>query len=187
MPIALGCALYPEIGSSVYSRAAFAPAENNLRVLSVFLFLMYFTMPLGTALLAAGRQRAWAIVQSLCVVVSAALDPILVPWFQRRTGNGGLGICTASVISEIIVVVCGVCLIPRGFFDRQFWRSLFFGLVSALVMVAVARALHGFNSFLAAPVAVSAYAVALRLTGGVGQTEVDAVREVFLRKFRRRA
>src|SRR6185295_18618420 len=75
MPLAFGCALYPDIGTTIYSRAAFAPAEANLRILSVFLFLMYFTMPLGTVLLASGRQRGWAVVQSLCVVVSVVLDP----------------------------------------------------------------------------------------------------------------
>ena len=40
--------------------------------------------------MAAGRERPWAISQFLCVVVSAALDPILVPWFQAHRGNGGL-------------------------------------------------------------------------------------------------
>ncbi|MEI9953265.1 MAG: hypothetical protein WDO74_30885 [Pseudomonadota bacterium] len=88
MPIALGCALYPDVGVAIFSKKAFGPAADDLRVLSAFLFLVYFTMPIGVCVLASGKQRAWSIVQSLCIAVSVVLDPILVPWFERRYGNG---------------------------------------------------------------------------------------------------
>jgi O-antigen/teichoic acid export membrane protein len=94
IPVALGCLLYPDIGIAFYDRKSFLPAEMNVRFLSLFVLLLYFTMPLGICVLAAGRQRAWTIVQSSCIVVSLALDPIL-PWFQRRTGNGA-GVCVAT-------------------------------------------------------------------------------------------
>jgi O-antigen/teichoic acid export membrane protein len=167
IPVALGCLLYPDIGIAFYDRRLFLQAEDNVRVLSVFVFLLYFTMPLGISILAAGKQRAWTFVQSSCVVVSLALDPLLVPFFQRRMGNGGLGVCIASVVSEVIVLICGVWLAPRGLFDRRFWRSLGPPLASGVAMAVAARLLHTVNSFVAAPVAVAVYGASLWLTGGI--------------------
>jgi O-antigen/teichoic acid export membrane protein len=176
IPVALGCLLYPDIGIALFDRKAFLPAEDNVRVLSLFVLLLYFTMPIGICILAAGRQRAWALVQSSCVVVSLVLDPFLVSWFQQRTGNGGLGVCVATVVSEILVLGCGIWLAPRGIFDRRFWHSLVPALVSGAAMVVVARVLHSTTSFIAAPVAVTAYVGCLWMTGGLDESLVRELR-----------
>jgi O-antigen/teichoic acid export membrane protein len=177
-PVAVGCYLFPEIGISVFGTRSFRPAEENLQVLSLFLFLTYFSMPLGNCLLAAGRQRTWALVQAVCVAVSLAGDPFLVPWFDRHAGNGGLGVCWTTVLSEVLMVVFGVVLAPRGIFDRRFARGLALGGLSGLVMVATARALSRWSAFAVAPLAVAAYIVTLWLTGGVEKHQVAAVREL---------
>lgn len=186
VPIAVGCALYPELGISIFSRQAFGPAANDLRILSIFVLLVYFTMTLGTCLLAAGKQRSWAIIQCLCVVVSAVLDPILVPWFQARMANGGLGTCVASVVSEVFMVIAGVWLTPRGVFDRMLLRGLFLAMVAGGAMALVARLLHHVTPFVAAPVAVVAYGVALVLTGGIDKEQLQMFKGIVGRKLARR-
>jgi O-antigen/teichoic acid export membrane protein len=185
VPVALGCLLYPEIGISIFSRKSFGPAEDNLRISSLFIFLVYFTMPLGICILAAGKQRAWSIVQSLCIVVSLVLDPVLVPWFQTRNKNGGLGLSLAGVLSEVLVVACGVALAPRGIFDRRFARLLALALVSGAAMAVVAHALRAINSFIAAPIALCAYGVALVLTGAVEKQQIQSARAIIARKLSR--
>lgn len=182
MPIALGCALYPDIGIAIYGSHKYAPAAGNLRIMAILLFLMYFTMPLSTALLAANRQRAWALVQSVCLLVSVVLDPILVPFFQRRTGNGGLGICTAAVVSEILVLAIGAYIAPRGLFGGAFWRSVIPVVPSGVAMVVVALLLRGLSSYVASPIAIAAYVVVLRLTGGLDDALLEAGRNYFKRK-----
>jgi O-antigen/teichoic acid export membrane protein len=186
IPVALGCLLYPDIGIAFYDRRLFLQAEDNVRVLSLFVLLLYFTMPLGICILAAGKQRAWTLVQSSCVVVSLVLDPLLVPWFQRRMGNGGLGVCIASVVSEVIVLICGIWLAPRGIFDGRFWRSLGPALVSGVAMVIAARLLHAAtNSFVAAPIAVTVYGTCLWLTGGIDDSLLLELRRFFGSKLSR--
>jgi O-antigen/teichoic acid export membrane protein len=176
IPVALGCAIYPDIGIAIYGHKTFGRAEENLRILSLFLALVYFTMPLGVAAFAKGKQRGWAFVQSLCVLVSLVLDPILVPWFQRRTGNGGLGICTATVVSEIVVVACAIPLTGLEFYDRLFWRSFLSALLAGSGMTATAYLLRSLNSFLAAPLAVMVYAAILWWTGALEKRYLDAIR-----------
>ena len=185
MPIALGCGLYPDIGIAIFSKEGFGPAADDLRVLSVFLFLVYFTMPIGCCVLAAGKQRAWSVVQSLCVVVSLALDPLLTPWFQRRSGNGGLGPCVAAIVSEVLVVGCGVVLMPKDIFDARLRRTLFFALLSGAAMAVVARLTRSITPFVAAPLAVLAYAGALWATGEIDRSQLDKIRDAIARKFSR--
>jgi O-antigen/teichoic acid export membrane protein len=182
VPVALGCALFPDVGVSVYGRKSFGLAEDNLRVLALFLFLVYFTMPLGTCLTASGKQRAWAIVQSLCVAVSLVLDPILVPWFQLHLNNGGLGVCWAAVTSEIFVLICGVALAPHGIFGGRFWRTLSLAMVSGGAMTGVARTLSSLSPFIVAPASVGVYVGTLWLTGGIDKGHISALRDLVRRK-----
>ncbi|HKQ68817.1 MAG TPA: oligosaccharide flippase family protein [Polyangiaceae bacterium] len=186
VPAAAGCALYPDIGIRIYGRSGFQQAEADLRALALFVFLVYFSMVLGVALLAAGKARAWAFVQFLCVAVSLIADPLLVPWFQERMGNGGLGVCVANVGSEVLMVVGGIWLVPRGVFDRSLVRGLSSALFAGGVMAGVAILLSGLPALAAAPIAVVAYVACLWITGGLTADQVEAVRTLMARKFSRK-
>jgi len=186
-PVAIGCALFPDIGVALFSRTTFRPAEDNLRVMSVFVALVYFSMPLGICIMAAGRQRAWSIVQCLCVVSALVLDPLLVPVFQSRFGNGGLGLCIVAGISEAIMIGFGVALAPRGIFDRGFGRLLLAVTVSGVAMGVVGQAALPLSSYVAAPLALAAYAAALWLTGGIDANHLRAVRSALSRSRLRRS
>jgi O-antigen/teichoic acid export membrane protein len=184
-PIALGCALYPDIGIRAFSRHEFGPAEADVRVLSVFVLALFYSMILAVAITASGRSRAWAVCQFSCVVVSAVLDPLLVPYCQHRYGNGSLGVCASTVVSEVLIVVAGGALLPRGILDRRLARTLGLTVVAGLAMVAAARLLSGVTSFVAAPIAVVAYGVCLWGTGGVDPALVDLIRNSVTRRFAR--
>jgi len=186
IPTALACGLYPQIGVSLFNRESFGPAEDNLRVLSVLVALIYFSMPLSTCIMAAGKQRAWSIVQSLCVVASLILDPILVPMFQQRTGNGGLGLCVAAVISEALMIAVGVALAPAGVFDAKLRRVLMLSTVAGIAMLLVARVTQTLTPFIAAPLALSAYAAVLWLTGGIDKGQISMAWTAIGGRFARR-
>jgi O-antigen/teichoic acid export membrane protein len=114
LPVALGCGLFPEVGVAIFGQQNFAPAADDLRILAPYVFLVYFSMIIGSCLVSAGRQNGWTTVQLGSVIVSAVLDPPLISWFQSHHGNGGLGVCTAAVISEVFMVCGGLWLLPKG-------------------------------------------------------------------------
>ena len=114
VPVALGCGLFPQIGVAIFGQQNFAPAADDLRILAPYVFLVYFSMVIGSCLVSSGRQNSWTAVQLGSVVVSAALDPLLIGWFQAQYGNGGLGVCTAAVVSEVLMVTGGLWLLPKG-------------------------------------------------------------------------
>jgi O-antigen/teichoic acid export membrane protein len=175
VPVALGCALYPEIGVALFSRQSFRPAEDNLRIMALMVALVYFSMPLGTCILAAGKQRAWAVVQGVCVIASLILDPLLVPMFQQRFGNGGLGLCVAAVISEAFMVGFGIAMVPRGVFDEGLRRFLRLTVVAGAGMAVVGLLLKQLTVVAAAPLSLAAYAGLLWAVGGISNEQVSWV------------
>ncbi|HYQ17769.1 MAG TPA: flippase [Polyangiaceae bacterium] len=183
VPVALACGLYNDVGIAIFSKAGYSRAGENLQVMAVFLFLLYFSMPLGTSIMAAGRQKAWAVAQFVCVLVSAVLDPILIPWFQRHNGNGGLGVCVAAVISEVLMVASGWWIAERGIFDRALGLNLLRTLGAGAIMFVVARLLGFLNSFIAAPIALLSYAGGLWVLGGLGRDQIESLRQAMGPKF----
>jgi O-antigen/teichoic acid export membrane protein len=185
-PLALGCGLYPDLGVAIFGRQSYEPASDNLRVLAFFLLLVYLSVPIGVSLLAAGRQKAWAATQLICVFVSAALDPVLVPRFQRQMGNGGLGVCVASVLSEMVMVTGGILLMPRGVLDRAWVRCGLCTIASGVAMALAARLLSTVNQFIAAPLALLVYVVALWATGGLEKDHIQVFEELIVSKIKRK-
>jgi O-antigen/teichoic acid export membrane protein len=185
MPMVLGCALYPGIGVSIFGREAFRPTEDILRYSSPWLFLVYFSMPIGIALVAGGRQRAWTIVQLLAVVNNAVLDPFLIRHFEQSAGNGGIGLSIAAALSELFLVAAGIALLPRGVFDRGLARTLGMAVLGGGVMAGAAFAFAALPALVAAPLAVSTYALTLYLTGAISRAQAAALTEFVRRKLKR--
>jgi O-antigen/teichoic acid export membrane protein len=166
-PASLSCALFPDLGVAIFGERYFGPAEDDLRMLAPYLFLVYFSMPIGSCLASSGRQSGWTAVQFACVVVSALCDPPLIRWFQAHTGNGGLGVCVAAVASELLMVIGGSYLLPKGVLQQIPRRKLVSALCSGAVMVLVALSLARVEVILRASLALLAYVLCLQLSGGM--------------------
>lgn len=185
IPLALCCALYSDLGVAIYGKSGYAPAAQNLVVLSGLLLLVYFSMPLGSGLLAMGRHVAWATAQFGCVALRIVLNPLLIVWFQQHYGNGGLGVCVSSVLCEILLVGVALYMIPRGVVNRELAKSLGKGAIAGIAMVAAALSLRSVNPWLAAPVAAAVYFIALYLIGGVDMTQLTRITDGIKNRFAR--
>jgi O-antigen/teichoic acid export membrane protein len=172
VPVALGCALFPEIGIGIFSETAYGPAENNLRILSVFVLLVYFSVIMGASITSSGRQIPWTMVQFASVIVSAACDPPLIIWFQAHTGNGGLGVCVATVGSEVLMLAGGLYLLPKGILSRVMLRDFGKALLAGGVMALVGLSLTAFGVLTRAVLAVIAYVACLWVSGALDVREL---------------
>lgn len=162
-----GTALFaPWIVNLIYG-ASFAPAAQSLSVMSVFIVLVYGSIVLGPAIAAAGRQWLWCGAQSLCLVVSVVLDPILIPWTQTTYGNGSVGVSMAVGVAEIAMVSCGLLIVPRGVVGSALGRTLLRCLVAAVAAGGLGWLSRGLP-LVALPVTMVTYVGALWL-----QRELD--------------
>jgi O-antigen/teichoic acid export membrane protein len=185
VPASVGCFLFADVAVALFNRDAFGPAAENLRVMSAFVFLVYFTIVIGTALMAAGKQAPWAWAQSCCVLVSAVADPLLIPLFQRTLGNGGVGVAVSTIGSEVLMVLAALWLAPRGTLGLPFVRTLGRALAAGAAMVVAALLTQGFAWPARVIASICAYAVTVVALGGVGPEPRRIFRDVVLAKLRR--
>src|SRR5262249_43761039 len=73
----------------------FGPAGRILQVFAPGFFLLFIDVLFGYALIALGRATALSIAKVGSVLISTGLDLVLIPLFQQRTGNGGIGVMVA--------------------------------------------------------------------------------------------
>lgn len=187
VPAAAGTILFADtIVALAFGRSGFAPAADNLRILSVFVLLVYLNIVGGYVLAAAGREKAWAVAQSLCLVISLVFDPILIPILQARTGNGGLGVCLAMAASEICMTAAAAALLPRGVLDRHLLGCALRTLAAGAAMGAAGALLSRWS--VAAAVAGSAlvYLVVVNAIGGVTAEHRELARTLLRSTGRRR-
>lgn len=157
-----GTAIFaPWAVSWIYGADDFGPAGASLSVMSVFILLVYGSIVVGPAISAAGRQWRWCAAQSLCLVVSAVLDPLLIPWAQTHYGNGSLGVSLSIGIAEIAMLTLGLAILPVGVVNRSLGRTLGRCLTAAVGAAAVGLALHALP-VLAIPATVLTYVGLLR-------------------------
>jgi O-antigen/teichoic acid export membrane protein len=96
------------------SKGNFAPAAIILSVFGLGLFLVFIDVLLGTSATALGRTTPFSIIKIGTVVLATGLELLLVPWFQRVHGNGGIGVVTAFVGCELLVFAGLLSLMPPG-------------------------------------------------------------------------
>jgi lipopolysaccharide exporter len=172
VPVALGCGLFAQLGVSIFGQRDFGPAADDLRILAPYVFMVYFSMVMGSCLVASGRQNGWTVVQLGSVIVSAALDPLLIGWFQLHFANGGLGVCVATVISEVLMVIGALWMLPKDILATIPIRKLASALLSGTAMAIVCFSTTALDEIARAILAVLAYVLCLHVTGGVNLTQL---------------
>lgn len=163
----------------VYGGRAFGPTADILRVSSVFILCLFMNFVLGTAVMAAGRQKPWIWIKSVVVVLLVILNVVLIPGTQAFMGNGGVGAAAAAATAEVVLVAAAVWLLPRGTLDRSVSREAGRVLAGAVAMAAVKLALGGASIFVGIPLAVAAYLGAIAALGGVRPGDVAELRATF--------
>ncbi len=101
----------------IYGSSGFEPAAVILQVFAPGLFLLFVDMLIASIVYACGGAKGFAIAKIVSVLVSTALDVVLVPIFQARTGNGGIAIVVSFAASEFVVFTGALIVLKRGTFS----------------------------------------------------------------------
>jgi O-antigen/teichoic acid export membrane protein len=87
----------------VYGRQHFGPSGIIVKVYAPGFLLLFVNTLLGYALFALQRAKAFSVVKMGSLVFSTVLELVLIPIFQQRMGNGGIGVVAAFVAGEFVV------------------------------------------------------------------------------------
>jgi O-antigen/teichoic acid export membrane protein len=157
--VAVGTWFFADVAIGVVYGKHFGPAGDILRVFGLGLFLVFIDMLLSGALVALGRATAFSVLKIATVFLCTALEMVLIPYFQRRTGNGGLGAVTAFAGCEILIFGGMLLLLPRGL-APTILVDCGRALGSAIVAAAALHLLPPMTPWLGIPVCIAVYTLA---------------------------
>jgi O-antigen/teichoic acid export membrane protein len=162
----------------VYGRHAFEPAAVILRVFGLALFLVFVDFLLGYSLTALGRSTGWAVVKIVTVVVAAGLELFLIGYFQRRSGNGGIGVVVAFGLCELGVFVGSLLLMPRGTLGASLPLDAGRSLASALITVFVCSVALHLPGWAGIPVCIAVFTLCSLGLGLLRRDDVQVLKEL---------
>jgi O-antigen/teichoic acid export membrane protein len=164
---AVGTYVFADLAIAViYGAGRFDPAVPILQVSAPSFFLFFVDVLLGSAIVASDRAVSMAVAKVFNVLASTVLDFLLIPYFQHRYGNGGLGAAIAYGGSEVIMFVAALWIIPRGSLGLAFAGDFLRAVAvagGALAVVALLPPLWPVWGLLIATAVFAVLAVVLRL------------------------
>ena len=118
----------------------------------IALSLWNLVIVFGAIAAAVDRQVAWAYAMLGTVVLNIALNAAAIPYFQEAHGNGGIGVAGATLVSESVMVLIAIALVPKNLFTRHLAtmgaRVAACGGVMALAVSPSRRRPHGVAALL---------------------------------------
>jgi PST family polysaccharide transporter len=156
---ATGTYLFGELAIAIiFGESGFAPSGVVLQAYAPGLFLMFVDVQLGHAAVAVGRERRFAALKAATIVLSTGLCLVLIPYFEARSGNGGVGVVLAFVASELVVFGGAVLLLPRAALDPALAGDTVRAVAAALLTLGLFRLLPPLSPVLGIPLCVVAFA-----------------------------
>jgi len=165
----------------VYGQRDFGPSAMILKVYAPGFFLVFIDILLGYSLFALGRVTAFSVVKAVSLVASTALQLVLIPIFQQRTGNGGIGVVAAFVASEIVVLAGAIFLLGGGALGLNVALDMARALGSAALTVLLFWLLPPLPFLVGVPVCVVAFFLCSVGFGLVRPSDIQLLRDL-LRK-----
>jgi hypothetical protein len=138
---------------------------------------LFINITLGTILIISGRQFVWSMVKGAMILVSAAASFWLMPYWQARAGNGGIGAAMLVAIAELGMLTAAIVLVPRGLMEGFMLADLLRAMIASGAMVAAAHFLAGAPLVVGLVAAPLAYLVAQLAVGGIGARDLSFLRD----------
>jgi O-antigen/teichoic acid export membrane protein len=181
--VAVGTWFFADVAIGViYGHQHFEPAGAILRIFGVGLFLVFIDGLLASASIAVGRATAFSVLKIATVALATALELVLIPYFQRRYGNGGLGAVSSFVVCETLIFAGMLVLLPRGAIGLSILVDCARAIGSAVFTAALLRIVPPFTPWLAIPACIAVYTVTTMGLGLLRKQDLRALARVFTRE-----
>lgn len=112
-PISIGAALVGARALREVFGPAYGPSAPTMVLLAFTIVPTYIATLAFYVVAAVDRQRWWAYVMGGVSIINPLLNLITIPFFQARFGHGSIGAAVALLITDAIVCVAGLALMPR--------------------------------------------------------------------------
>ena len=185
VPLGLAVVVSAWAGTRLLYGPKFAGAAPVLAVYGVVLVYTSFAILFGSYAAATGRQRVWNLVMATAIAATIPLDLVLVPWTERRYGNGAIAGALSYVVTESMMVAVGLGLLARHLLTARRMRRVALCLVAGGAQFAAGWPLRQLPVVLPAAAGLAAYGTAVVLLRVPTPAERDLTRRVIGRAVER--
>jgi hypothetical protein len=144
--------------------------------------LVFLDMMLATAVLAGGSALSLAGAKTFTVVVVTILELFLIPLFQARYGNGGIGIVVSFGFGEIVMIAAALRLLPRGTLTRSIVIDLLRAVAAGAATLLIGRWLKNLPPVIAIPACVALFSVLAAAVGLLTRADIAALAGLVTRR-----
>ena len=153
-PLGLGTAVLASQAAVLFYGQGFDGTGPVLAIMGAQLILTYPIILLGRVASPTGRQRFWAILMLVVVLVSLPLDVALVSWSVATFDNGAIGAAIDYVVTDVLIFAVATWKLAPYLLNGEARVRISKCAVAATAMVACIWPLR--NTFILVPVAVGA-------------------------------
>jgi O-antigen/teichoic acid export membrane protein len=174
LPASFGIALVAgDIFSLLHYQAGYESAVILIQILALHIPIVGMDMVLGSALIAADRQKQWTIIGCGAAALNPLLNLIAIPLAIHAFNNGAIGAAIITVATEIFMMIGALAIRPRGIMDRATVSYAVRCAAASVVMVPVVLAV----GTAALPVKMAAGVIAYGLASlALGTVSLDGFR-----------
>jgi O-antigen/teichoic acid export membrane protein len=178
VPIGIGTIVVSKSFVRLIYGAKFAPSAQVLQIYGVVTILSCMTILLGRFALATGHVRYWTMLMVAAIAVSIPLDLVLVPWTDRRYGNGAMGGALAYVVTESLMLTAGIIKLAPRLIDRVSLARIARCVLAGGAMFVAGWPLRDHFFLIPGSVALVAYAVVVVILRTINDDERQLIRRV---------
>jgi O-antigen/teichoic acid export membrane protein len=142
-PAAIGIALVADPFVTFLYGAEFRESVPLLRILALHIPIVSLDIVLGSVAMAADRQRRWVIISVIATIFNPVLNLVAIPQAERLFDNGAIGAAVVTVFTEIILLVGGIAIRPKGVLDRTTVNGLLRIVLASSTMIPVVLLVRG--------------------------------------------
>jgi O-antigen/teichoic acid export membrane protein len=158
---AASSALYlfsPQFVAIVYGRGQFEQTSLILQLAAIFLPIFFLSALFGTAVTVIGRTRELAVAAWAKLIATAVLNWFLIGICQARYNNGAIALVISSGLTELVVVVSYVALLPKGAVGKATLLNIVRACTTSICTIASLFVVQFLELWLAGPLFVLAFA-----------------------------
>ncbi|MBV9532747.1 MAG: oligosaccharide flippase family protein [Bradyrhizobium sp.] len=177
---AVGCYLFGNFAVDlIYGASHFRPSVEVLEFYAPVFFILFFNMLLGNVVFAIRRTREMAFAKLGNILVSTILALFLVPAFQARWDNGGLGIVVATGAGELLMLIFFAAVLPPGTLDKRTLLDAARALLASFGTLALFWLLPPFSPWLGIPLCIIVFGLLALSVGLVSRAELTVFSDFF--------
>lgn len=167
-----------------YGLEEYGPSVLILQVFAVGIVLVYVDFILGSTILATDKQRPWAVIGFVAVLLNVGLNYLLIPYAQQNWANGAVGAAVTTLLTELFIMGAAFIMLPRQYFKNyDIWIPLK-GVAAGLVMAAALWSMNyaGLYWIARAVLALGIYLLVIIYTKVVTPKEITFLKNFFSKK-----